>query len=206
MNANEFVARARQGQAAPLIYWLGHGGWLDGQAAAPSPGQPIDPAAALAGLKTERPAVHAAYVQGLAQAGLTLQALPHLACDCSGFVCWALGVARNGAVLPGGWINTDAIVADAAGPRRLFVPLARAVPGALLVHPRPGGANPAPGHVAIVVAVDRGGRPTRMLHCAPENYLRQPADGQPRSAIAETDTAHFDAVPTSSLVMWKAFA
>jgi hypothetical protein len=205
MNANEFVARARQGQASPLIYWLGHGGWLAGEAATPSPGRAIDPAAALAGLKTERPAVHAAYVQALAQGGLQVQALPHQACDCSGFVCWALGVARDGAVLPGGWINTDAIVADAAGPRRLFVPLARAVPGALLVHPRPGGGDPAPGHVGIVVGADASGRATRVLHCAPENYLRTPADGQPRSAITETDTAHFDAVPTTRLVMWKAF-
>lgn len=55
MKPNEFVERARQGQASPLIYWLGHGGWLAGEAATPAPGRAIDPAAALARLKTERP-------------------------------------------------------------------------------------------------------------------------------------------------------
>lgn len=206
MKLNEFLPRARQGQATPLIYWLGAGGWQASEAATPSPGRALDPAEALRRLKDERPQVHAAYMEGMTRAGLKLADLPHLACDCSGFVCWALGVPRDGSVLPGGWINTDAIVADAKGLQRLFVPVAHAVPGALLVHPRPGGGSTAPGHVGIVVACDDVGRATRVLHCAPENYLRVPADGSPRSAIAETDTSHFDAVPTSMLVMWKAWA
>lgn len=206
MDLSSFLARARQGLDTPMIYWLGHGGWQAGEAASPSPGRAIDPAAALAKLKIERPQVHAAYLHGMQQAGLELAALPHLACDCSGFVCWALGVPRNGSVLEGEWINTDAIAADAAGAQRLFVPVARAVPGALLVHPRPGGNNPAPGHVAIVVEADAAGRATRMLHCAPENYLLPPAAGQARNAIAETDTAHFDGVATTRVVLWKAFA
>lgn len=45
-----------------------------------------------------------------------------------------------------------------------------------------------------------------MLHCAPENFALAPPPELPRSAIAETDTAHFDAVPTSRLVRWKAMA
>lgn len=206
MNLNTFLERARQARSTALIYWLGHGGWLSGEAASPGPGRDIDPETALAHLKTERPQVHAAYVAGLARAGLKVQDLPHLACDCSGLVCWALGVARDHAPLDGGWINTDAIAADARGQQRLFVPLAQAVPGALLVHPRPGGDNPAPGHVGIVTAVDAAGRATRVLHCAPENYLIQPAEGQARNAIAETDTRHFDDVPSTRLVMWKAWA
>lgn len=149
--------------------------------------------------------MHADYVDGIARAGLQLQALPRLACDCSGYVCWALGVARNRAPLDGGWINTDAMVADARGQRRLFVPVARALPGALLVYPRPGGASRAPGHVGIVVDADANGRATRVLHCAPDNYLLTPANGQARNAIAETDTAHFDAVASTQVVMWKAF-
>jgi hypothetical protein len=59
--------------------------------------------------------------------------------------------------------------------------------------------------VAIVVEADAAGRATRMLHCAPENYLLAPPAGLPRNAIAETDTHVFETNPTSRLVMWKAF-
>lgn len=206
MDMNTFLQRARQAQATPLVYWLGHGGWLATEQPSAGPGRPIDLQAELEKLQRTRPQVHAAYLQGMQAAGLTLAALPRVACDCSGYVCWALGVARNGSVLDGDWINTDAIVADANGRRRLFVPVDRAVPGVLLVHPKPGGGSTAPGHVAIVTEADAAGKPTRMLHCAPENIMIPPAPGGERSAIRETDTAHFDKVATSQLVVWKAFA
>ena len=138
--------------------------------------------------------------------GVSRSLLPQVACDCSGYVCWALGVHREGH--PGiGSLNTDAMVADAAGARRLLVPLAidKAVPGALLVHPWPGGASKAPGHVAIVTEVGANGRPTRMLHCAPGNILVDPPEGLTRSAIAETGTQMFDENRTTVLLMWKAF-
>lgn len=206
MSLTDFVARARRGASPPLIYWFGHGGWLSRERPAPGPGRTIDPARALEGLRTRNPKLHAAYMGGLAAARLKVEDLPRLACDCSGFVCWALGVPRDGAVLDGGWISTDSMFADALGRRQLFRPLDQAVPGALLVHPKPGGASEAPGHVGIVTAVDAAGRATRMLHCAPDNYLRPPVGGAPRCAVVETDTAYFDAHPTTRLIVWKAYA
>jgi hypothetical protein len=206
MSLTDFVTRARRGASPALIYSLGHGGWLSRERPAPGPGRTIVPARALDVLRSKQPKVHAAYVAEMAKAGLKVEDLPRLACDCSGFLCWALGVPRDGAPLDGGWINTDAMHADALGRRRLFQPLDRAVPGALLVHPRPGGDSEAPGHVGIVTEVDATGRATRMLHCAPENYLRPPVGGAPRCAIVETDTAYFDAHPTTRLIVWKAYA
>ncbi len=147
---------------------------------------------------------------GLRESGLDLAAVPPVACDFSGFICWALGVARDRSALaiPGGWINTDSMHADALGPRRLFEPLERAVPGALLVYPKPDPRDPEgePGHVAIVTDVDDAGRAVGLLHCAPCNLVLDPPDGLPRNAIAITDTQLFDGQPATRVVMWKGFA
>lgn len=205
MDLNAFLQRARSALSTPTLYWLGHGGWSSREAPPASPSRPIELERELERMRKERPQVHQAYMAALASSGLDRTTLPAVACDCSGFVCWALGVPRDGSPLPGGWINTDAMDADAKGAQRLFVPLAKAVPGALLVHPKPPGTDRGPGHVAIVVAADADGRATRMLHCAPDNYLLDPPAGLPRNAIAETDTKHFDAIATTRLVMWKAF-
>jgi hypothetical protein len=205
MDLHAFLQRARTALSVPTLYWLGHGGWQTKEAQPPVPSRAIDLDKELEQMRRERPQVHRAYMAALAKSGLDRATLPRVACDCSGFVCWALGVPRDGSPLPGGWINTDAMDADAKGAQRLFVPAAKAVPGALLVHPKPPGADKGPGHVAIVVAVDANGRPTRMLHCAPDNYLLEPPAGLPRNAIAETDTHHFDNIATTRVVMWKAF-
>jgi hypothetical protein len=151
--------------------------------------------------------VHAAYVKGLEQSGLTLAELPQQACDCSGFVCWALGVPRDGAVVPGGWIGTDAVYADATGPQRLFKTVDKAAPGVLVVFPKPQGQGPEgpPGHIGIVTEVAADGSLARVLHCAPDNFLLQPPDGLPRNAIAETGPAHFDADPRTRFVAWRGF-
>ncbi len=206
MDLASFLQRAHDALNMPVVYWLGRGGHTATEALPATPGRTIHLQNELAMMQRERPQVHQAYIAALASSGLAPDTLPTVACDCSGYVCWALGVPRDGSALPGGWINTDAMVADAQRGQRLFVPLTRAVPGALLVHPKPPGADSGPGHVAIVTAVDADGRATRMLHCAPDNILRPPPAGLPRNAIAETDTGLFDRIASTRLLMWKAFA
>jgi hypothetical protein len=126
-----------------------------------------------------------------------------VACDCSGYVCWALGIARNGWPGVTDWLNTAGMLRDANGAKRWFVLLDKAEIGALLVHPEPSREG-GPGHVGIVTEVDAAGKATRMLHSSAVNYLLTPPAGLPRNAIAETDTTYFDGEKTQ-ILMWKAF-
>jgi hypothetical protein len=102
-------------------------------------------------------------------------------CDCSGFVCWALGISRKTEhplyrVFNGGWINTDAIVHDARQEVGFFSRLQSAVPGGLLVFPA--GKIVAPGkapkkyigHVGIVH--DVAGGVVNIIHCSSSNYTK----------------------------------
>lgn len=205
---DETLARARSALDMPTLYWLGQGGWVAGQAPLPTPGRPFDPAAALAALKAEHPAKHAAYTAGLQRLGMTAGELPRSACDCSGFVAWCLGLPRHPMALDGRadqWLYTDSIVADAQGHQQAFTVLDAARVGALLVFPSAGRARPV-GHVAWITAVD-GGRATRILHCAPQNFEATPPPGRPRNAIAETDTTVFDgdAAADTRVVAFNAF-
>jgi hypothetical protein len=210
MTINSVVERALSARDTPVLYWLGKGGWLAGAPpeAQRQPGRPIALQTELAQMRTKRPAVYAAYMDGLAASGLALDALPALACDCSGFVDWALGLPRDGAPWAGGWFNTDTIHADATGRQQRFVPLALPRVGALLVYPKPTGRGPdgPPGHIGIVTALGPDGRVARVLHCAPHNFLLGPPPGLPRSAIAETGTELFDAEDSTLPVLWKDFA
>lgn len=204
----EFLDRAREALQPPLIYWLKYGGW---QAGMPDqPGKGIDVLAELAALKQARPEVYAAYIDGLSQLGIRLEdlpdALPKIACDCTGYLTWALREPRKNNKMFNGWINTDAIYHDAMNDGALFVRAKKIKPGVLLVHPQPGGDSHAPGHVGIVTAVGPDGKASRMIHCAPQNFLIQPAGAGERTAIAETGTEVFDAVKTTIRVVWKAFA
>jgi hypothetical protein len=220
MNSAAFLQRALSARAVSTVYMLGKGGWTRAeQAAGKRPaqaGRSVDLPRELALMRTQRPKVHADYLATLSKAGLTLESLPALACDCSGFVCWALDVARDSAPWPGGWINTDRMVGDARGQRRLFRPAERAAPGMMLVYPKPpakaravppgGGDDGPPGHVGIITAVSADGRPTRVLHCSPTNYLLPPPAGLPHNAIAETGPEPFyDIDPRSLVVAWRAF-
>jgi hypothetical protein len=211
MNIDAFLQRARSASSMPTLYWLGKGGWTRAEQKAgqvpAEPGRRIEVAREFEAMRRQRPKVHAAYLAALAQSGLSLAALPALACDCSGFVCWALGIARDSAPWNGGWIGTDAVHADALAARRLFRPAERAAPGAMLVYPKPRGqgADGPPGHIGIVTAVASDGKVSRVLHCAPDNYLLPPSAGLPRNAIAETGTELFDADPRCLLVAWRGF-
>jgi hypothetical protein len=207
MNTEAFLQRALSAREMPTLYWLGKGGWTHTEAAPAQPGRPLAVAREFEAMRVQRPKVHAAYVKGLAQSGLSLAELPQQACDCSGFVCWALGVPRDGAPVPGGWIGTDAVYADAMGPQHLFKPVDKAAPGVLVVFPKPQGQGPEgpPGHIGIVTEVAADGSVARVLHCAPDNFLLQPPNGLPRNAIAETGPDHFDADPRTRFVAWRAF-
>ena len=211
VNIDTFLQRARSACSMPTLYWLGKGGWTRAEQKAgrvpAEPGRRIEVEREFEAMRTQRPKVHEAYLAALAQSGLSLAALPGQACDCSGFVCWALGIARDSAPWNGGWIGTDAVHADALGARRLFTPLERAVSGAMLVYPKPRGqgADGPPGHIGIVTAIAGDGKVSRVLHCAPNNYLLPPSAGVPRNAIAETGTELFDADPRSLLVAWRGF-
>lgn len=210
MNTASFLQRALSARMLPTLYWLGKGGWTRAEQASgrPSsqPGREVDLPRELELMRVQRPKVHAAYLAALAEAGLSLGMLPTVACDCSGFVCWALGVARDSGPWDGGWISTDTLYADALGARRLFRPVERAAPGALLVYPKPTGpgADGLPGHVGIVTEVGADGRATRVLHCAPTNYMQAPAAGLPHNAIAETGPELFDADTRTRVVVWRA--
>ena len=107
-------------------------------------------------------------------------------CDCSGFVCWALGISRQTSHplyvdFNGGWINTDAMCLDGSRSSGLFELRETAGVGALIIYP---GGKKGVGHVGIVTGI-QGNLATKALHCSVGNY-RKGGD-----AIAETATAVF---------------
>lgn len=109
-------------------------------------------------------------------------------CDCSGFVAWCLGVSRHTdhpwyQRFNGGWLETTAIVRDAATPFGMFdlVPWVDAKLGHLLVY---GDRDGSQGHVGVVSGVDSNG-PNRVVHCSRGNFK---AGGD---AVAETGIGVF---------------
>jgi cell wall-associated NlpC family hydrolase len=198
--------RARSALGMPTSYWLGQGGW-QGAGRPDEPGTPFDPVRTLAALlEPGRPAAdrerHARYTAGLAQAGLAPASLPRVACDCSGFVYWALQLQRGGANPPVPELNTTAMWDDASDPakRRFLVPADGPSEGAMLVYPK--SAPDDFGHVGILVRDAQGG--FEVIHCDAHNYLLPPAPGAARNSIAQTGTAKFDANPRTLVVRWKA--
>lgn len=106
-------------------------------------------------------------------------------CDCSGFVCWALGISRQTdhplyVRFNGGWINTDAMVHDAQASTGFFTRIPEARVGSIVVY----GARPPRrkvGHVGIVTAV---APEVLVLHCSHGN-------ARAGDAIWETDLGVF---------------
>lgn len=189
----QYLDRARSALDTPTLYWLG---W--GNHAGARPGTGIDARVEFQHKQAENPTVAAQYAAGMAQLGLHFEDLPRVGCDCSNYVCWALGVPT---------MITDVMVQDAVGAQKQFKVLSQALPGALLVYPGSGGgAARHVGHVGIVTQVNAAGEPLRVLHCAPENFLLTPPPGGARSAIAETDTAVFQQNPGTRVLSYLHFA
>lgn len=90
-------------------------------------------------------------------------------CDCSGYVCWCLGISRKTdhplyMSFNGGWINTDAMVHDAKTSTGFFDRIDKPKPGCLIVYPK--SARPKIGHVGIVTRLNTDGTVARVLHCS----------------------------------------
>lgn len=82
-------------------------------------------------------------------------------CDCSGFAAWAIGEERECVRMPGGWIETTAIVRDATSTHRVFEQVGQAEPGDLIVYGDRAGHQ---GHVGVILAVSAG-RAALVIHC-----------------------------------------
>ena len=109
-------------------------------------------------------------------------------CDCSGYVCWCLGMSRQTThplyvKFNGGWINTDAMVKDAGTQTGFFHQLDGPQPGCLVVYPSKLPTRKV-GHVGIVTEVAEG-KAARVIHCSLRNF-RTKGD-----AILETTAAAF---------------
>ena len=179
------LARATAMAGRGTVYWAGTGGF---DPLAASPNQPLAIGQQWPTLAPEEQAM----LRPLAEAaGLDVDN-PELvapACDCSGFVCWALGISRNPA--PQRWINTDSVWDDATGSGVQFRKIERAVPGCLVVYPQADSGERF-GHIALVTEATADGRAARIVHCSAANFGSAPPD-----AIKVTTPEAFKRQPKS---------
>lgn len=115
-------------------------------------------------------------------------------CDCSGFVCWVLGVSRKSEIpfykRYGGWIYTDSMVDDIKSSSGIFEGLNEPEPGCAVVF----GAGNKIGHVGIVSEVANG-KMKRVIHCSSGNQRAF------NDSIWETSPSVFDRADT----LWGRF-
>ena len=182
------------GRAASIVgqhtvYWAGSGG------SDPRAASPVQPLAIGKQWPLQTPGDQAIFRPLAKAAGLYVDD-PHLvapACDCSGFVCWALGISRH--PTPETWINTDTIWEDANGRGVQFRKIEQAVVGCLVVYPK-AGSNEKYGHIALVTEIDAHGRATHIVHCSASNFSSAPPD-----AIKITGPEAFEA-QSRSVYAW----
>ncbi len=128
-----------------------------------------------------------------------LPASSNAGCDCSGFVCWCLGISRktdhNLYRNNGGWINTDSIVHDAERATGFFFRIPQPKIGALIVYPS---KKPERGfgHVGIVTEL-KNGFVARVIHCSSGNYKKS------GDAIAETGPDSFKNKPETIFAWYE---
>jgi len=102
-------------------------------------------------------------------------------CDCSGFICWVLGLSRVSKIpfykALGGYINTDGMVKDINSTSGIFEKLNEPELGCIVVYGRTKGHY---GHVGLVSEVTEG-KISKVIHCSNSNYIKF------HDAIQETD-------------------
>ena len=115
-------------------------------------------------------------------------------CDCSGFVCWVLGISRKTTSSFyekfGGWIYTDSMVADINSSAGIFEKLNTPEVGCIIVY----GAGNKIGHVGIVSEVDNG-KMSKVIHCSKGN------DTNYNDSIKETNPSGFNRIDS----LWGRF-
>lgn len=201
MNVSTFLERVHGATKTPTLYFLGKGGWPNALRGVPhpQPGEMVSPCECLDDMQKYDSHKYHRYEQAAAQAGVNLAAVRQMplspACDCTRFVAWALDVAHD--VRPDGKAGsfyTGSILDDVTGARKMFERFdvathGVAALGTMLVYASDG--EHEVGHIGVVTEVDGASRPTRIIHCAPENYLDAPLVNCERNAIRETDVARF---------------
>lgn len=110
-------------------------------------------------------------------------------CDCSGFVCWVVGLSRKSEIpfykKHGGWIYTDSIVADINSNAGIFEKIRTPEPGCIVVY----GAGSKIGHTGIVSKVSNG-LMEKVIHCSSGN------DKKFKDSIQETTPEVFNRADT----------
>lgn len=129
-------------------------------------------------------------------------------CDCSAFVCWALGVDKCGdypylrshgepRVGEGEWYGTDNIVNDAVHLNvGIFDKTNEPAVGGIVVYPtrwKNGKASPS-GHCGIITELKANGTIAKVIHCSNGN------DKAKKDAVQETSSAVFDLKPRTIFV------
>jgi peptidoglycan hydrolase-like protein with peptidoglycan-binding domain len=115
------------------------------------------------------------------------------ACDCSGFVAWAIGIPRELPPGSGKWLSTDQYWSGGGNVGHgLFnrVSVADALPGDLYVYPDSGGQQ---GHIGIIKVV-RNGKPDKVIHCSSGGWKNY------GEAVRETDCTVFANHPNSRIM------
>lgn len=191
----DLTARARSMLAQSTLYWLGFGGNHPNAASAAE-------ACAVGLIWPTLPPEERAELLPLAQAAGIEVHNPSLvmpACDCSGYVCWALRFSRKvrpaAYTSPDGWISTDSIWNDAMEHGERFLQIPQAVPGCLVVYPKPERGE-SHGHVGIVTCVGPAGQAATVIHCSAGNFRSAPWD-----SVKETAADVFAAQP-KSIYVW----
>lgn len=182
LTADIAIRHARTMLRQRTVYWAGAGG-LDPQSAASS--QQVKIADQWPRLTREEQARFRPLAQ---QAGIDVDdpnAFVH-ACDCTGLLCWSLGISRKSPrrepwTLADGWINTDSIWADATHGGVMFRKLDRAIPGCVVVYPK-AGSQENYGHDGLVTAVGANGVATQVIHCSASNFKQAPFDAVKENA------------------------